>query len=260
MLSVSQPELSSTLDRPRIRREVWIVLGLSLGQSALYSIVAIIGRLTAPAKLSSQTATLNSSQSTQSLLDLTYQLMGIFFALMPVLLALYLLSAPGRSATRLLGFDWRGRRTAGADVLQGVVLAALIGIPGLAFYYLAVALNINATVVPTALNTHWWTLPILVLAAIQNAVLEEVVVVGYLMTRLRQLGASRWAMYAASSVLRGSYHLYQGFGGFLGNVVMGLVFCFWYERRGRVMPLVVAHSILDIAAFVGYALFKDVLT
>lgn len=260
MLSVSQPELVPSLDRPRIRREVWIVLGLSLGQSGLYSIVAIISRLTAPAKLSSQTATLNQSQSAQSLLDLTYQLMGIFFALMPVLLALYLLSRPGRPATRLLGFDWRGRRTASRDLLQGVVLAAIIGIPGLAFYYLAVALNINATVVPTALGKYWWTLPVLILAAIQNAVLEEVVVVGYLVTRLRQMGASRWAMYATSSLLRGSYHLYQGFGGFLGNVVMGLVFCFWYERRGRVMPLAVAHSILDIAAFVGYALFKDLLT
>lgn len=260
MLSVSELETIPPLERPRIRREVWIVLGLSLGQSAVYSIVAIIARLTASQKLSDQTATINTSQSARSLLDLTYQLLGIFFALVPVLLALYLLSRPDRSAPRLLGFDWRGRRMAGADLLQGVVLSAIIGLPGLAFYFLAVALDINATVVPTALNTHWWTLPVLILAAIQNAVLEEVVVVGYLVTRLRQLGSSRWAMYAASSVLRGSYHLYQGFGGFIGNIVMGLVFCYWYERRGRVMPLVVAHSIIDIAAFIGYALFKDLIT
>ena len=58
----------------------------------------------------------------------------------------------------------------------------------------------------------------------------------------------------ASAVLRGSYHLYQGIGGFIGNMVMGVVFVCLYRRWGRVGPLVVAHSLLDIGAFVGYAL------
>ncbi|MER7419035.1 CPBP family intramembrane glutamic endopeptidase, partial [Micromonospora peucetia] len=100
----------------------------------------------------------------------------------------------------------------------------------------------------------WWTVPVLILAAVQNSVLEEVIVVGYLVTRLRQL---RWrivAIVATSALLRGSYHLYQGFGAFLGNVVMGVVFSLFYLRTRRVMPLVVAHTLLDIVAFVGYAL------
>lgn len=257
---MNSAELVPPIERPRVRREVWIVLGLSLGQSAIYAFVRILARLTAPERLSSQTATINASQSVRPLLDLTYQVLAIFFALVPVMLALHLLSRPGCPATRLLGFNWRDRRTAGFDLLQGAGLMAVIGIPGLAFYYLAVALNINATVVPSGLNDYWWTIPVLLLSAVQNAVLEEVVVVGYLMTRLRQLGSSRWAVYAASSLLRGSYHLYQGFGGFLGNIVMGLVFCWWFERRGRVMPLVVAHTILDVGAFIGYTLFKNALT
>jgi membrane protease YdiL (CAAX protease family) len=58
----------------------------------------------------------------------------------------------------------------------------------------------------------------------------------------------------ASSVLRGSYHLYQGVGGLVGNMVMGAVFCLLYQRWGRVMPLVVAHALIDTVAFVGYAL------
>jgi hypothetical protein len=53
----------------------------------------------------------------------------------------------------------------------------------------------------------------------------------------------------ASAVLRGSYHLYQGIGPFVGNVAMGLVFMWFYRRYGRVLPLVVAHSLLDISAF-----------
>ena len=91
----------------------------------------------------------------------------------------------------------------------------------------------------------------------QNAVLEEVVVVGYLLTRLRQLDWRLPLAVAASSLLRGSYHLYQGFGAFVGNAVMGVVFSLVYLRWRRVGPLVVAHTILDVVAFVGYTLLKD---
>jgi membrane protease YdiL (CAAX protease family) len=62
------------------------------------------------------------------------------------------------------------------------------------------------------------------------------------------------AALVASSVLRGSYHLYQGVGGFVGNMVMGVLFVLLYRRWGRVGPLVAAHALLDIVAFVGYGL------
>jgi membrane protease YdiL (CAAX protease family) len=93
--------------------------------------------------------------------------------------------------------------------------------------------------------------PVLVAVAAQNAVLEEVIVLGYLTHRLEQLGWSTRRSTAASALLRGSYHLYQGVGGFLSNVVMGVLFCHLYRRWGRVMPLVVAHTLIDIGAFVG---------
>jgi hypothetical protein len=32
---------------------------------------------------------------------------------------------------------------------------------------------------------------------------------------------------------------------------MGVLFCHLYRRWGRVMPLVVAHTLIDIGAFVG---------
>ena len=83
--------------------------------------------------------------------------------------------------------------------------------------------------------------------------IEEVVVVGYLVTRSRQLGVPPWTAVVLAALLRGVYHLYQGFGAGLGNVVMGLVFGAWYVRTGRVMPLVVAHVVIDLVAFIGYA-------
>ena len=249
MTSTPQPD-QRAIGR-RLTVEIWIVLGLSLGRSGIYAVVDIVARLTAGPPLAQQTATLNASQSPRPYLDLTYQLLSIGFALVPVALALFLLSAHGRSAVRRIGLDAaRPLR----DLGLGVGLAAVIGIPGLGLYALGRMLGITVQVQASALNAAWWTIPVLVLAALQNALLEEVVAVAYLMERLRDLRWRTPLILAASALLRGSYHLYQGFGPFIGNAVMGLVFAEYYRRRRRVLPLVVAHMLLDVVAFVGYAL------
>lgn len=237
--------------RRRLTAEVWIVLGLSLGASAVYALVAIAARLTAETPLRDQAVALNPSRSPRPLLDLTYQLLSIGFALVPVVLALYLLSAHGRSAIRLIGLDlsdpWR---TLGL----GAGLAAGIGIPGLVLYGVGRAAGVTVDVQAATLSSYWWTIPVLILAAVQNALLEEVVAVGYLLERLQELSWGPVAQVAASALLRGSYHLYQGIGPFVGNAIMGVVFAEYYRRRRRVMPLVIAHTLLDVVVFVGYAL------
>ena len=233
------------------RNEVLLVLGVSLGQSGVYAVVNLIAKLTAPVRLNEQATQLNPSLSPRPWLDLTYQLLSIFFSWVPALLALYLLNRDPGDARGLLGMDrWRWR----SDFGGGIALAALIGIPGLGLYFLAKALNLNTIVVASGLASHWWTIPILILAAVQNAFLEEVVVVGYLMTRLREMSWTVPATIAASALIRGSYHLYQGFGAFVGNAIMGVVFALVFLRWKRVYPLIWAHTILDIVAFVGYAL------
>jgi membrane protease YdiL (CAAX protease family) len=237
--------------RARLRTEVLIVLGLSLGQSAVYALVNIVARLTLETPLGEQATAMNPSRSPRPYLDLTYQLLSIGFALVPVALALYLLAEPGRRATARIGLDltrpWR-------NLAAGVGLAALIGVPGLGLYLAGRALGVTVEVQAATLNEHWWTVPVLILAALQNALLEEVIVAGYLIERLEQLGWRPAAVLTASAVTRGAYHLYQGFGPFLGNLVMGLIFGEYYRRRRRTMPLVVAHTLIDVVAFVGYAL------
>ena len=96
--------------------------------------------------------------------------------------------------------------------------------------------------------------PVLVLSAIENAVVEEVIVLSYLLHRLGQLGWADWKADLTSAAVRASYHLYQGIGGLVGNFVMGLIFARLYRRWGRVMPLLVAHALIDIVAFVGWVL------
>ena len=239
------------MNRARLRWEVAIVLGLSLGASAVYSVVSIIARLTAGTPLSRQSAALNASQSPKEWLDFTYQFLSIFFDLFAVALVLYLLWLPGQSAFRRIGFDFTRPRK---DVLTGIGLVVLIGVPGLGLYLAGRAFGWTVAVVASPLDTHWWTIPILILSALRSALSEELIVVGYLFTRLREFGWSTWGTILASALLRGSYHLYQGIGPFFGNAALGVVFGWCYIRWGRTMPLVIAHWILDIVSFVGYPL------
>ncbi|WP_350349481.1 CPBP family intramembrane glutamic endopeptidase [Agromyces sp. G08B096] len=235
----------------RLRIEVAIVLALSLGASAVYSIVSIVARLTADTPLSQQSAAINQSRSSREWLDFTYQFLDVVFGLAVVALVLYLLWRPGVDPFRRIGLDLT---RPGRDAASGLALVAVIGVPGLALYAAGRALGFTVAVVPAPLDAHWWTIPILVLAALKAALTEEVIVVGYLFTRLRELGVGPWATILSSAVLRGTYHLYQGFGPFAGNVAMGIVFGWCYTRWGRTMPLVVAHWVLDLVSFIGYPL------
>ncbi|MFE5999930.1 CPBP family intramembrane glutamic endopeptidase [Streptomyces sp. NPDC056454] len=234
-----------------LRWETILVLALSLGASAVSALISFVGSLTKPGGLKDQAATLNGSYAPgRPWLDLAWQMFGIATALVPVALVAHLLIREG-AGLRTIGFD---RTRPWFDLGRGTLIAAGIGSAGLAFYLVARASGFNLTVVPESLPDVWWKFPVLILSAAQNSVVEEVIVVAYLLRRLDQLGWTPMASLAASSVLRGSYHLYQGIGGFIGNMVMGVVFVLLYRRWGRVGPLVVAHTLLDIGAFVGYAL------
>ncbi|WP_333752904.1 CPBP family intramembrane glutamic endopeptidase [Streptomyces sp. IBSBF 2394] len=246
-----QPLTEERLSRRILRDETLLVLALSLGASGVSALISFVGSVTRPGGLKDQAATLNASAAPgRPWLDLAWQLFGITTALVPVALVAHFLLREGRGL-RTLGFD---RSRPWPDLGRGAAVAAVMGSTGIAFYLAARGLGFNLTVVPEALPDVWWKYPVLILSAVQNSVLEEVIVVGYLLRRLDQLGWGAGASLAASSVLRGSYHLYQGIGGFVGNMVMGVVFVYLYRRWGRVGPLVVAHSLLDIGAFVGYGL------
>lgn len=241
--------------RPRYGWEVALVLGVSLGQSAAYSILSLAEKLTRPIPIGQQTTTINNSVvPDRPWLDLAYQVAGIVFPMVPAFLALYLLAQTASRAS--IGFDWR---RPGFDVSRGFAAAALIGIPGLAFYYAARAAGLNTNVEPANLAGNWWTIPAYVGLAVMNGVLEEVVMLAYLYDRLTRLGWRLWQVVAFSALVRGCYHLYQGFGGGVGNLVMGVVFGLLYLRWRRVGPLVVAHVLLDLVSFIGYALLARYL-
>jgi membrane protease YdiL (CAAX protease family) len=255
-LAPARPAFPGTIEDDRERRgariELVIVFGITLGMSGLRSLLSLIDSLLQPVPLAQQQAQLNVPQAVHSLIDLLKKLLGDAMLIGWGALGLYLLWRAGVKITQI-GLD---RRAPGKDALLTVALAAAIGIPGLGLYFLSYHLGFSLAVQPSTLGDTWWRPIALTASAFGNAFAEEVLVIGYLLTRLRQLGVRENAALAGAAVLRGSYHLYQGFGGFVGNFLMGLVFGRLWQKTNRLWPLVAAHTLFDVVSFVGYAVLK----
>ncbi len=246
---MTRPEDELTdAQRRALRIEIAVVLAVTFALSAYTAALNLIEGVLLG--LSDQTVALNPQRSPFGLIDLGFNLARLFQLMAWGALAVYLLwrSGYGPSKVGLGRIRWR------PDVLGGIGLATLIGVPGLALYQIARILGANASVEPAELNDTWWRIPMLLLLSFGNAWAEEVIVVGFLLTRLRQLRVDPRLALAISSLLRGAYHLYQGFGAGLGNLAMGLVFGYAWQRTGRLWPLIIAHALIDAVAFVGYSL------
>lgn len=249
--SVARPAPASAVpSRGRLRAEVLIVLGLSLGYYAITAALRLIERYMAEPPIGQQSTQLNPSRSQIDYIDLISQVVRQLYLLMPVALVLFLLSAGGKSALRRLGITGH-EHSAWRDVGMGMVLAAAIGLPGLALYAAGRAIGQTVRIDTSGLPDAWWTATILLFSAAVAGVLEETIAVGYLMTRLQEMRWSATGAIVASALLRGAYHLYQGWPMALGNVVMGLVFAWVFHRTGRLGPLILAHWTLDAVSFIG---------
>lgn len=245
----------STTEHPDRRRlltaEVVVVVAMAVGLSALRSVLSFISSTLATGALSARTTTLNGSRAPgHPWLDLAYQLAFVISLLLaPALVVILLLRDSEKLSDIGLRLDRRAR-----DVFVGLATAAAVGGVGLTAYLIAHASGAALTIIPTNLPPVWWRIPILIASAIANATLEEVVLVGYLVRRCRQLGLPDPAAVAVSAAVRGGYHLYQGVGAMLGNAVMGAIFARYFQRTGRVLPQLVAHATIDTVAFVGFVL------
>ncbi|MDJ0394344.1 CPBP family intramembrane metalloprotease [Rhodococcus sp. G-MC3] len=258
-LNPPPPEAGPPLEpseRRAIKIEIALVLLVTFGLSGLSSILSLIEDALLAGSLSDQTVALNTSSSSLGIIDLLYQLLRILRLCAWGGLGLYLLWRAGLGPRRI----GLARPRAKTDLLQGLGLAALIGLPGLVFYLIGNAIGLNLTVLPSTINDHWWRLPALVAYAFANSGAEEIIVVAYLISRLRRLGLGENSSLFASAVLRGSYHLYQGLGAGIGNLLMGLVFGRFWQKTNRLWPLLIAHALIDIVAFVGYTALRTHLS
>jgi membrane protease YdiL (CAAX protease family) len=240
-----------TAGNERYGLELLAVLGVSLGFSAIYAILDYVrAEVTVRGGIGHATASvINVGATHYPWLDFLDNLAALLSGVAAPLLALVLLARTPGGAGVGVGFDLRRQPR---ESFYGAGFALLIGVPGLALVYAAHRLGLNASLDVVTFPDVWYRVPYLVLSGFQNGFSEEIIVVAFMLTRLRQLGWSDSRALGTSALLRGTYHLYQGYGGFAGNLVMGLIFGYWFQRTRRVLPLVIAHGLIDTASFVGY--------
>ena len=254
-------------DRFRWGVELALIAAVSLGQSAIYAILRLVD-ISTRGPISDSQAKLNTSESVRPLFDLVYQLLGIGFAVVPVVLALWFMardrdtdpSIPSLRTRMGWPVNLRGWMV---HVLWGAGLFVVIGAGTLGVYFLGRTLGVTAQIMPNNLGAYWWTVPVLILHAIKNGVLEEVLLLGYATDRLHKMRISPWVAIISLALFRGSYHLYQGIGPFVGNVIMGLLFGYLYffgprSIRGSVMPFVWAHTFIDVVGFIAPGILQAV--
>ena len=248
------PATAALPSRRLLGYEILIVIALSYGAAGLYAAVDLLKGLIVTAQpLSHQAAVVAAPGAPQVWLDVAYQMLDIGTTLAPVFLVAYLLVRSAESMSTI-GVD---ASRPGEDTRWGLGLAAIVGGVGLGLLFAAKGLGINRNLIVGGGANRWWDVGLLVGQAAKTAIGEEVIVCGYLLHRLRQLEWGDGRSLAVSSLVRGSYHLYQGFGAGAANVVLGLFFGRIFQKRGRVMPLILAHFIIDAISFVGYVELKN---
>lgn len=179
-----------------LRIEIAVVLAVTFGLSAYVALLRLIEAVLLG--LGGQTVALNERRSPFDLIDLGLNVASVIQLLAWGALGLYLLSRTGTGPTQI----GLGRFRLHPDLTGGLGLAALIGVPGLALYVAARLLGLSAAVEPAELNDTWWRIPLLLLLAFANGWAEEIIVVAFLITRLRQLQVGAGVAVLMSALLR----------------------------------------------------------
>jgi membrane protease YdiL (CAAX protease family) len=168
----------------------------------------------------------------------TAELLLLFFAG-------WMLRARGWTSERL------GLRFSGRAILAGLALA----IASLLLYWftaLTVASFVPAYRPLEAISRQWaGPVALIVIGVVVNAVYEELLVTGYVVSALAKKGAAYAII--ASTLLRVLGHLGQGPLAALSVVPIGLLFGTVYWRTRSLWPLLVASALLNVVSVLVWA-------
>lgn len=95
-----------------------------------------------------------------------------------------------------------------------------------------------------SLSANWISIALIVVI---NSVYEEILLVGYLFKRLENYSPA--VIIGASLFIRTSVHTYQGLVMLFSIVPLALVFGYYYYLYKKLWPLIIAHGIHNIMAF-----------
>jgi membrane protease YdiL (CAAX protease family) len=104
--------------------------------------------------------------------------------------------------------------------------------------------DLSRIAIPTGHNS----ISLLMVASFANGLAEELVCRAYLIPRFERLFNSTLKAWLLSSLLFGSYHIYQGVGGFISITAIGLLYGGIFCLTRRLWPIAIAHAIQDFVA------------
>ena len=157
-------------------------------------------------------------------------------------IALLLLARDGLTPRRL-GLTVRWFRL---DLLPSFGLLIGVWLANIAMALVLFPLFNDRSASNTSANTHvpaYFIVYALFVSAV-TAVNEEVVVNGYVMTRLAQRGWQPWPSLALSLALRTSYHAYYG-AAIIATVPFGYLVTRSFQRHGRLSRPILTHFMFD---------------
>jgi membrane protease YdiL (CAAX protease family) len=232
---IQEPELSSPIEikSGAVRlTELALVLAVAFVGPIFRSLVAFFG----PAQIGGYSS--NSALAYAICSELTA--LGVL---------LYVLFRQGRRWQSLFG-DWKAK-----DILTA---------GGLLLYYIFAATLLYLIIQKTAFSITGHYLiprdvkamlglklsPLAVVFVFINPIFEELIVRGYLMTEIMDIGGSKLLAVVVSVGLQTTYHLYQG--GLNASIVGACFFIMsvYYAKTRRIAPIILLHFGMDATAVV----------
>ncbi|MHB8246659.1 MAG: DUF2510 domain-containing protein [Acidimicrobiales bacterium] len=153
----------------------------------------------------------------------------------------------GLSAIGLDRSSWRGDL---ALVIAVFVFCELIPIYGGGFALRAAGVH---GIAPHLGGSPGYFVVLDLFNGITSGIVEEIVVLGFLIRRLEQLNLPAWAVVVIAVAVRGSYHLYYGWA-VLPILVWATVTVLLYRRYRRLLPFIIVHVIWDSSLFIAGAM------
>ncbi len=231
---------AGTVTDPRFRRlygwETWVVMAIF----PLGSTLAAIGYLLMHVMTGSASSVGTFIIAGEPGLSLGLSLAIVASEFSAALLVIYLLvrNGEGVGAIGLGGHRLRQDLALLLPVYVGVqYLPQLIGTSIVSGLHVPV-FSVSSPALPVAF------LAVGLLSSLMAGVVEEIVVLGYLVRRLEQRGWTSAAVVLVAVLVRVSYHLYYG-PGVLPIVLWATVTVLAYRRIRRLLPFIVCHFVWD---------------
>jgi len=167
-----------------------------------------------------------------------------------VALLFYILFRQGRSIKDIgFSFSWR-------DIFRAIIIFVIIII--ILFFYslLFKLITGRPPSVPQHVDIFVGKITIIYFVAmIINPFFEELILRAYLMCEIEFLLNSKTIAIIASVIIQTLGHLYEGFVAMGSLALIFLFFSLYFSRYKRIMPIIIAHAILDIGVMLSSGKF-----